>query len=97
MNPSQSSFADRRERGRALAAAPGAVARDGGRFAVTIRAVGEGPELTFHVRRTPDGPRCTCPDFKRRGNTEFKCEHIYAVVYFISDRNTSANADNDRS
>lgn len=88
-----SSNSDRQERGRAIAATPGAVTREGSRFAVTIRSVDDnGPALTFYVRRTEGGPRCTCPDFKRRSVPHFNCEHIYAVVFYLDGQRSAAEA-----
>jgi hypothetical protein len=84
------------ERGRSIAATPGAVAREGLRYVVTIKAVGEGPSLSFYVRAAVGGPRCTCPDYRRRAGERYSCEHIFAVVYFISNSKTPAAAAETR-
>lgn len=82
----------RDKRGRAIAALPGAVVKDGARYVVTIRAAGGGPDLPFHVTRGDDGrPRCTCPDFERhKSQAGYRCEHVFAVLHFTSNKSAGA-------
>lgn len=83
----------RDKRGRAIAALPGAVVKDGARYVVTITAVG-GPDLKFYVSRG-DGGRvlCTCADFERhRQAPGYRCEHVFAVAHFTSTKADAATA-----
>lgn len=92
-----SSLSDRMERGRQLADTPGAIAREGVRFAVTIKAVGDDDaSLVYYVTKAEGGPRCTCPDYRAHAGHRYSCEHIFAVVYFISDSKPAASAAETR-
>lgn len=42
--------------------------------------------------RAEGGPRCTCPDYRARAGRRYSCEHIFAVVYFISNSKSKAAA-----
>src|SRR2546422_7941314 len=39
------------------------------------------PTRSYTVSGTPDGPKCTCPDFEsHKDDPEWKCQHMLAVL-----------------
>src|SRR5215831_479117 len=51
------------------------------------------PTKSYTVSGTPDGPRCTCPDFEEHKNDpEWKCQHMLAVLNLLNKSGESATA-----
>src|SRR5690242_18826286 len=44
------------------------------------------PTKSYTVSGTPEGPKCTCPDFEERKKTdpEWKCGHMLAVLNLLN-------------
>src|SRR5690349_7990322 len=63
-------------------AAKSKLTRKGNTWIVPSQA---GPKK-YTVDPTPEGPRCTCPDFEAR---QLRCKHIFAVEYAIQREQTS--------
>src|SRR5215467_15821629 len=55
---------------------------DGGAFRVYSPAY---PTKSYTVSGTPEGPRCTCPEFEEHKNDpEWKCSHMLAVLNLLN-------------
>jgi len=55
---------------------------DGGAFRVYSPAY---PTKSYTVSGTPEGPRCTCPEFEEHKNDpEWKCNHMLAVLNLLN-------------
>jgi|SRR5215471_10299698 len=43
------------------------------------------PTTSYTVSGTPEGPKCTCPDFEEHKNDpEWKCQHMIAVLNLLN-------------
>ena len=43
------------------------------------------PTRSYTVSGTPEGPKCTCPDFEgHRNDPEWKCQHMLAVLNLLN-------------
>src|SRR5215472_7572169 len=43
------------------------------------------PTKFYTVSGTPEGPKCTCPDFEEHKNDpEWKCQHMLAVLNLVN-------------
>jgi hypothetical protein len=43
------------------------------------------PTRSYTVSGTPEGPKCTCPDFEgHRNDPEWKCQHMMAVLNLLN-------------
>src|SRR5262249_51324745 len=43
------------------------------------------PTKSYTVSGTPEGPKCTCPDFEgHKNDPEWKCNHILAVLNLLN-------------
>src|SRR6266436_3701507 len=43
------------------------------------------PTRSYTVSGTPDGPKCTCPDFEgHKNDPEWKCQHMMAVLNLLN-------------
>src|SRR5438552_2258227 len=43
------------------------------------------PTRSYTVSGTPEGPRCTCPDFEgNKNDPEWKCQHMLAVLNLLN-------------
>src|SRR5262249_12401131 len=60
---------------------------DAGNFKVYSPAF---PTKSYTVSGTPEGPKCTCPDFEEHKNDpEWKCNHMLAVLNLLNKSNES--------
>src|SRR5262249_46851340 len=52
------------------------------------------PTKSFTVSGTPEGPKCTCPDFESHKNDpEWKCQHMLAVLDLLNKSSESAASE----
>src|SRR5262245_18379949 len=43
------------------------------------------PTKSYTVSGTPEGPRCTCPDFEgHKNDPELKCQHLRVVLNLLN-------------
>src|SRR5215813_11685287 len=43
------------------------------------------PTKSYTVSGTPEGPKCTCPDFEgNKNDPEWKCQHMLAVFNLLN-------------
>src|SRR5262249_51864796 len=50
------------------------------------------PTKSYTVSGTPEGPRCTCPDFEEHKNDpEWKCRHMLAVLNLLNKSSEPAS------
>jgi hypothetical protein len=48
------------------------------------------PTRSYTVSGTPEGPKCTCPDFEgRKYDPEWKCQHMLAVLNLLNKSSES--------
>ena len=51
------------------------------------------PTRSYTVSGTPDGPKCTCPDFEEHKNDpEWKCQHMVAVLNLLNKSSEPATS-----
>src|SRR5437016_8994207 len=49
------------------------------------------PTRSYTVSGTPEGPKCTCPDFEdHKNDPEWKCQHMLAVLNLLNKSNEPA-------
>jgi hypothetical protein len=49
------------------------------------------PTRSYTVSGTPEGPKCTCPDFEgHKDDPEWKCQHMMAVLNLLNKSSESA-------
>src|SRR5215831_13825617 len=49
------------------------------------------PTKSYTVSGTPEGPKCTCPDFEgHKNDPEWKCQHMVAVLNLLNKSNEPA-------
>src|SRR6266481_5288404 len=49
------------------------------------------PTRSYTVSGTPEGPKCTCPDFEgHKNDPEWKCQHMLAVLNLLNKSSDSA-------
>src|SRR5215470_4770800 len=53
------------------------------------------PTKSYTVSGTPEGPKCTCPDFEEHKNDpEWKCQHMLAVLNLLNKSSEAATTQN---
>src|SRR6266850_7235223 len=53
------------------------------------------PQRSYTVSGTPEGPKCTCPDFEgHKDDPEWKCNHMMAVLNLVNKSTESAPVQN---
>src|SRR5215813_7366465 len=49
------------------------------------------PTKSYTVSGTPEGPKCTCPNFEEHKNDpDWKCQHMLAVLNLLNKSSESA-------